>query len=97
MLKFNPEVSYSDELYKLYDNPGLFRLISKDDDQDKLMYYLYAVSTNVKRNFNPNHLMNYEMIKWGIETGATQYDFGGFFEKSDGLYKRRVNGVHRRN
>ena len=30
--------------------------------------------------------MNYEMIKWGIEMGATQYDFGGFFEVSDGLY-----------
>ncbi|WP_203248594.1 lipid II:glycine glycyltransferase FemX [Sporosarcina beigongshangi] len=50
------------------------------------MYYLYAGSTNVKRNMNPNHIMNYEMIKWGIEVGATQYDFGGFFEVSDGLY-----------
>ena len=46
------------------------------------MYYLYAGSTNVKRNLNPNHIMNYEMIKWGIEMGATQYDFGGFFEVS---------------
>jgi serine/alanine adding enzyme len=52
------------------------------------LYYLYAGSTNVKRNLNPNHVMNYEMIKWGIETGATQYDFGGVFELSNdnGLY-----------
>src|SRR5690606_31512951 len=50
------------------------------------MYYLYAGSTNVKRNLNPNHIMNYEMIKWGIEIGASQYDFGGFFEEGDGLY-----------
>lgn len=195
MLKFDPEVSYSDELYNLYKNNG-FSLISKDDDQDKLiqprlnmilyledhdeesimmkfskrcrssirgsarrgvevrysrsdedieilhdaymtmaarnkistrsveyfkqirdsfgedcriyiathendilaagltinyygkLYFLYAGSTNIKRNLNPNHLMNYEMIKWGIETGAEQYDFGGVFELSnnDGLY-----------
>lgn len=50
------------------------------------MYYLYAGSSNVKRNLNPNHAMNYEMIKWAIEVGAKQYDFGGFFEVSDGLY-----------
>ena len=195
MLKFDPEESYSEEMYNLYKNAG-FRLISKDDDQDKLiqprmnmilyledhdeesimmkfskkcrstirgaakkgvqvrysrsdedikilydaytimaqrnkistrsmayfkqmrdsfgenlriyiasheddilaagltinyygkLYYLYAGSTDVKRNLNPNHLMNYEMIKWGIETGAEQYDFGGVFELSnkDGLY-----------
>lgn len=195
MLKFDPEVSYSDELYNLYETNG-FSLISKDDDQDKLiqprlnmilyledhdeesimmkfskrcrssirgsarrgvevrysrsdediailhdayttmaarnkistrsieyfklmrdtygedlriyiatheedvlaagltinyngkLYFLYAGSTNIKRNLNPNHLMNYEMIKWGIETGAEQYDFGGVFELSndDGLY-----------
>lgn len=53
------------------------------------LYFLYAGSTNIKRNLNPNHLMNYEMIKWGIETGAEQYDFGGVFELSndDGLYR----------
>lgn len=195
MLKFDPEVSYSDELYNLYEANG-FSLISKDDDQDKLiqprlnmilhledhdeesimmkfskrcrssirgsarkgvevrysrsdedieilhdaymtmaarnkistrsieyfkllrdtygedlriyiasheddilaagltinyygkLYFLYAGSTNIKRNLNPNHLMNYEMIKWGIEAGAQQYDFGGVFELSnnDGLY-----------
>ena len=196
MLKFDPEVTYSDELYNLYQRNG-FKLLSKDDDQEKLiqprlnmilyledhdeesimmkfskrcrssirgsakkgvevrysrsdedieilhntymtmaernkistrsveyfkqirdsfgencriyiatheddilaagltinyygkLYFLYAGSTNIKRNLNPNHLMNYEMIKWGIETGAEQYDFGGVFElsKNDGLYK----------
>ncbi|AOV06817.1 lipid II:glycine glycyltransferase FemX [Sporosarcina ureilytica] len=192
MLKFDPEVPYSDELYQLYSNAG-FQLVSKDDDQEKLiqprknmvldlkdydeesimmrfskrgrssirggirrgvevrysrsdedinllhetyrtmaernkitirskeyfkqirdsyedarvyiatheddllaaaltinyngkMYYLYAGSTNIKRNLNPNHVINYEMIKWGLEEGAEQYDFGGFFEIGDGLY-----------
>lgn len=53
------------------------------------LYYLYAGSTNEKRNLNPNHLMNYEMMKWGIEEGAQQYDLGGVFildSQQDGLY-----------
>lgn len=193
MLKFDPEVLYSDELYQLYKNAG-FHLISQDDDQEQLiqprknmvldlkgydaesimmrfskkcrssirgglnkgvqvrysrtdediqllhetyrimaernkitirsveyfkqirdayedariyivtheedllaaaltinyhgkMYYLYAGSTNVKRNLNANHVLNHAMIQWGIEAGAEQYDFGGYFEVGDGLYK----------
>src|SRR5699024_10530858 len=36
---------------------------------------------------NANHVMNYEMIRWGLEEEAEQYDFGGFFEIGDGLYQ----------
>lgn len=52
------------------------------------LYYLYAGSNDTKRNFNPNQLMNYDMIKWGLEEGATQYDLGGVLEmdKNDGLF-----------
>lgn len=53
------------------------------------LYYLYAGSNDTKRNFNPNQLMNYDMIKWGIEEGGTQYDLGGVLamDKSDGLFQ----------
>ncbi|AXH99952.1 peptidoglycan bridge formation glycyltransferase FemA/FemB family protein [Sporosarcina sp. PTS2304] len=53
------------------------------------LYYLYAGSSNVKRNLNPSYLMNYEMMKWGLEIGAEQYDLGGVFvldSEQDGLY-----------
>ena len=33
--------------------------------------------------------MNYEMMKWGLEIGAEQYDLGGVFvldSEQDGLY-----------
>ena len=53
------------------------------------MYYLYAGSTNEKRNLNPNHLMNFEMMKWGLEENAISYDLGGIFStnsEEDGLY-----------
>lgn len=52
------------------------------------LYYLYAGSREIKRRLNANHLMNYDMIRWGIEAGGEQYDFGGVFslDPSDGLY-----------
>ncbi|WP_188207907.1 lipid II:glycine glycyltransferase FemX [Alkalibacillus aidingensis] len=54
------------------------------------MYYIYAGSTNEKRNLSPNHVMNYEMMKWGIEENAIQYDLGGIFslnKEEDGLFE----------
>lgn len=56
------------------------------------MYYLYAGSTDIKRNLGPNQLMNYDMISWGIDEGAVQYDFGGVLalDKSDGLYEFKI-------
>jgi len=53
------------------------------------VYYLYGGSNNTKRNKNPNQKMQYDMISWGIEEGAEQYDFGGVIDMSedDGLYK----------
>ncbi len=53
------------------------------------LYYLYAGSSNVKRNLHPSYLLNYEMMKWGLEIGAEQYDLGGVFvldSEQDGLY-----------
>jgi len=53
------------------------------------VWYAYGASSNEKRNLMPNYLMQWEMIKWGLETGAARYDFGGVFElnNNDGLYK----------
>ena len=53
------------------------------------LYYLYAGSSNEKRNMNASHLLNYEMMLWGIEAGADQYDLGGVFildSEKDGLF-----------
>jgi len=55
---------------------------------DKL-WYIYGASSNEKRNLMPNYLMQWEMIRWGLECGMKKYDFGGVFEldKEDGLFK----------
>ncbi|MFB9731505.1 lipid II:glycine glycyltransferase FemX [Ornithinimicrobium kibberense] len=52
------------------------------------LYYLYAGSNDTRRELRPNHLMNHELMMWGIGRGAESYDLGGVFEldESDGLY-----------
>lgn len=52
------------------------------------LYYLYAGSNDLKRNLAPNQVLNHELMAWGLEQGAVQYDMGGVFEltSSDGLY-----------
>ncbi len=55
----------------------------------KKIFYIYGASSNEKRNLMPNYLMQWEMIKWGIENKCNKYDFGGVFEftNENGLYK----------
>lgn len=53
------------------------------------LFYIYGASSNEKRNLMPNYLMQQTMIRWAIETGCFEYDFGGVFEtdKSNGLFR----------
>lgn len=53
------------------------------------LFYLYGASSNVKRNLMPNYAMQWEMIKWGIETGCKKYNFGGILslDPNNGLFK----------
>ena len=39
--------------------------------------YVYGASDNAHRNVMPNYLMQWEMIRWAVETGCTVYDFQG--------------------
>jgi len=41
------------------------------------VWYLYGGSTNKHRNLMPNYLLQFEMMKWGLETGCDIYDFRG--------------------
>lgn len=64
--------------------------------------YVYGASDNVHRNVMPNYLMQWEMIRWAVETNADVYDFQGVSGNMDkennpmyGLYqfKRGFNGT----
>lgn len=51
-------------------------------------FYIYAASSNEKRNLRPNDQMNFEAIKYAISRGMSEYDMGGVYstETNDGLY-----------
>lgn len=64
--------------------------------------YIYGASDNVHRDAMPNYLLQWEMIKWALETGCTVYDFQGVSGNTEdethhlyGLYrfKRGFNGT----
>ena len=63
--------------------------------------YVYGASDNIYRNVMPNYLIQWEMIKWAVQTGCTVYDFQGVSGNMDenshmyGLYrfKRGFNGT----
>lgn len=59
-------------------------------------WYLYGASRNEHRNKMPNYLLQWNMIKWAIESGCDIYDFRGVPGDTDennpmyGLYKFKV-------
>lgn len=64
--------------------------------------YIYGASDNANRNVMPNYLVQWEMIKWAVETGCTVYDFQGVSGNTEdtenhlyGLYrfKKGFNGT----
>lgn len=88
---------YFVRMFESYPNSRLY-LSSHENDvlsaaiswpYNKKLFYIYGASSNEKRNLMPNYNMQWEMIKWGIELGMDEYDFGGVFnfEDSDGLYR----------
>ena len=41
------------------------------------VWYLYGASSNQHRNVMPNYQLQWEMIRWALETGSDIYDFRG--------------------
>ncbi len=53
------------------------------------LFYIYGASSNEKRNLMPNYAMQWEMIKWALDTKCTNYDFGGVLnmDPDNGLFR----------
>lgn len=90
---------YFERMLDAYDENYL-RIYISEHEGDKLsaaiatnyggeLFYLYGASSNKKRNLMPNYLMQWEMIKWGLETNCKKYNFGGVLNLNpeNGLYK----------
>ena len=58
--------------------------------------YLYAASSNEKRNKMPNYNMLWEEIKYGVKNVYKSLDLGGVFslDKKDGLYRYKEHFCH---
>ena len=41
------------------------------------VWYLYGASSNADRNLMPNYLLQWEMIRWALDSGCFLYDFRG--------------------
>ena len=53
------------------------------------VWYLYGGSSNEYRNLMPNYLLQFEMMKWGIENKCDLYDFrgvSGYKNENDSQY-----------
>lgn len=50
-------------------------------------WYVYGASSNEYRNVMPNYLVQWEMIKWAMESGCKYYDFrGGYPDETNPLH-----------
>lgn len=43
----------------------------------KRAWYFYGASRNTHRELMPNHLLQWEAMRWAIQQGCTEYDFWG--------------------
>lgn len=93
---------YFEKMLDAYDENHLRIYLTKHEDDylsgaiavnyGKELFYLYGASSNEKRNLMPNYAMQWEMIKWGLETKCKTYNFGGTLEVNpeEGLYKFKI-------
>ena len=59
-------------------------------------WYVYGASSNSHRNLMPNHLMQWEMMKWAKSRGCSVYDMRGVArEAAPGEDEDRLQGLNR--
>lgn len=88
---------YFDHLMHAFDDAKMYETYHEDDllstcivvTYNKKSFYMYAASSNTKRNLNGSLQTNYEAVKYAIDNDIAEYDMGGVFgfDKSDGLYR----------
>lgn len=93
--------TYFDNLLHAFENAYMFE--TYDDEEvlstsivviyNRKAFYIYAASSNNKRQCNASIQTNYEAIKYALTQGAHEYDFGGIFafDANDGLYTFKAN------
>lgn len=99
-------LSYYEDLWDLVLEPGLGGLfMGFADDQaicgaisltlGRRCWYVYGASSNSHRNLMPNHLLQWEMIKWAKERGCDVYDMRGVAREVAGEEAGALHGLNR--
>ena len=58
-------------------------------------WYVYGASANTHRNLMPNHLMQWEMMRWAKSRGCTVYDMRGVARQTNETEETRLHGLNR--
>lgn len=58
-------------------------------------WYVYGASANRHRETMPNHLLQWEMMRWAKARGCTVYDMRGVAREADGSGDSRLHGLNR--
>lgn len=87
-------LSYFRDIYELFIAPGRGALfLARFEDElvagaitlacGHRAWYVYGASSNAHRNKMPNHLMQWEMMRWAKARGCTIYDMRGVARADD--------------
>lgn len=58
-------------------------------------WYVYGASANRHRETMPNHLLQWEMMRWAKSRGCTVYDMRGVARETDNAEDSRLHGLNR--
>lgn len=81
---------YFEKMYEIFTKDNILEIWLVKHENDILgatitlgygntMWYYAGASSNVKRDFRPNHLIQWEMIKDAKQKGYDYYNFGGIY------------------
>lgn len=83
--------SFNDDEIKIYiaKHEGDYLAAAIAINYGKEVTYLYGSSSDIKRNLRATYFLQYEMIRWAVETKCEKYNLGGVLDitPSNTIYK----------
>ena len=100
------DISYFYDMWDIIIQRGLGQMFLVYVDQELISgaiafvlghqaWYVYGASSNRHREKMPNHLLQWEMIKWAQAQGCRVYDMRGVAREIDGVPQGEVAGLNR--
>jgi peptidoglycan pentaglycine glycine transferase (the first glycine) len=98
--------SYFDDIWELLGGRGLARMFMARYEGTllsatlafvlgKQCWYVYGASSNSHREVMPNHLIQWEMMRWAKGRGCTVYDMRGVAPEGPGSGEEGLSGLNR--